>query len=92
MCRRAIVLYSMVLHAVLLRTNHLCVVISSKIRRSRWPGLATDFPFPDEFAGRRAMDSVGYGMTRRLMDEVFASVGGERDDIWVRDYFTANEV
>jgi hypothetical protein len=31
-------------------------------------GLATGFP--DAFAGRSAMDSVGYGMTRRLADKV----------------------
>ena len=35
-------------------------------------GLATSFP--DAFAGRSAMDSVGYGMTRRLADKVITSV------------------
>ncbi len=56
-------------------------------------GLATDLP--DAFAGRSAMDSVGYGMTRRLADKVFASAGVNRDDVGVvelHDCFAANEV
>ena len=56
-------------------------------------GLATDVP--DAFAGRSAMDSVGYGMTRRLADKVFASAGANRDDVGVvelHDCFAANEV
>jgi sterol carrier protein 2 len=56
-------------------------------------GLATDFP--EAFAGRSAMDSVGYGMTRRLADKVFASAGASRDDVGVvelHDCFAANEV
>ncbi len=56
-------------------------------------GQATDFP--DAFAGRSAMDSVGYGMTRRLADKVFASAGANRDDVGVielHDCFAANEV
>ena len=41
------------------------------------------------------MDSVGYGMTRRLADEVFAQAGASRDDVGVielHDCFAANEV
>ncbi|KAI0274018.1 thiolase-like protein [Russula aff. rugulosa BPL654] len=56
-------------------------------------GLATDGP--DAFAGRSAMDSVGYGMTRRLADKVFASAGANRDDVGVvelHDCFAANEL
>jgi sterol carrier protein 2 len=57
-------------------------------------GLATDFP--DAFAGRSAMDSIGYGMTRRLaVDKMFASAGANRDDVGVNelhDCFAANEV
>ena len=56
-------------------------------------GLGTDSP--DTFAGRSAMDSVGYGMTRRLADKVFAQAGANRDDIGVielHDCFAANEV
>ena len=56
-------------------------------------GLATDFP--EAFAGRSAMDSVGYGMTRRLADKVFRSAGASRDDVGVielHDCFAANEV
>jgi sterol carrier protein 2 len=56
-------------------------------------GLATDVP--DALAGRSAMDSVGYGMTRRLADKVFASAGANRDDVGVvelHDCFAANEV
>lgn len=56
-------------------------------------GLATDFP--EAFAGRSAMDSVGYGMTRRLAEKVFARAGANRDDVGVvelHDCFAANEV
>jgi sterol carrier protein 2 len=56
-------------------------------------GLATDVP--DAFEGRSAIDSVGYGMTRRLADKVFASAGANRDDVGVvelHDCFAANEV
>jgi sterol carrier protein 2 len=56
-------------------------------------GLATDVP--DALAGHSAMDSVGYGMTRRLADKVFASAGANRDDVGVvelHDCFAANEV
>jgi len=56
-------------------------------------GLATDYA--DAFAGRSAMDSVGYGMTRRLADRVFAQAGAGRDDVGVielHDCFAANEV
>lgn len=56
-------------------------------------GLATDVP--DALAGRSAMDSVGYGMTRRLADKMFASAGANWDDIGVvelHDCFAANEV
>jgi sterol carrier protein 2 len=56
-------------------------------------GLATDFP--EAFAGRSVMDSVGYGMTRRLADRVFAWAGANRDDVGVielHDCFAANEV
>lgn len=41
------------------------------------------------------MDSVGYGMTRRLADKVFTSAGASRDDVGVielHDCFAANEV
>ncbi|KAH9985760.1 thiolase-like protein [Russula vinacea] len=56
-------------------------------------GLATDFP--EAFAGRSVMDSVGYGMTRRLADRVFAWAGANRDDVGVielHDCFAANEL
>ncbi|KAF8480738.1 thiolase-like protein [Russula ochroleuca] len=56
-------------------------------------GLATDFP--EAFAGRSVMDSVGYGMTRRLADKVFAWAGANRDDVGVielHDCFAANEL
>ena len=56
-------------------------------------GIATDVP--DAFAGRSAMDSVGYGMTRRLADKVFMTAGANRDDVEVvelHDCFAANEV
>ncbi|KAI0297502.1 thiolase-like protein [Multifurca ochricompacta] len=56
-------------------------------------GLATDYP--DAFAGRSAMDTVGYGMTRRLSDKVFAQAGATRDDVGVvelHDCFAANEL
>jgi hypothetical protein len=41
------------------------------------------------------MDSVGYGMRRFLADEVFASVGANRDDVEVNELHhcaAANEV
>ena len=56
-------------------------------------GLATDYP--EAFEGRSAMDAVGYGMTRRLADKVFAQAGASRDEIGVielHDCFSANEV
>ena len=56
-------------------------------------GLATDYA--DAFEGRSAMDTVGYGMTRRLADKIFAQAGASRDDVGVvelHDCFAANEV
>ena len=56
-------------------------------------GLGTDYP--EAFAGRSAMDTIGYGMTRRLSDKIFAQVGASRDDVGVvelHDCFAANEV
>ena len=56
-------------------------------------GLGTDFP--EAFAGRSAMDTVGYGMTRRLADKVFTRAGANRDEVGVvelHDCFAANEV
>ncbi|KAI0247767.1 thiolase-like protein [Lactifluus subvellereus] len=56
-------------------------------------GLATDYP--EAFAGRSAMDTVGYGMTRRLADKVFAQAGASRDEVGVielHDCFAANEL
>ncbi|KAH9036664.1 thiolase-like protein [Lactarius pseudohatsudake] len=56
-------------------------------------GLATDYL--DAFAGRSAMDTVGYGMTRRLADMIFAQAGASRDDVGVvelHDCFAANEL
>jgi len=56
-------------------------------------GIATDCP--DAFAGRSAMDTIGYGMTRRLADKIFAQAGASQDDIGVvelHDCFAANEV
>ncbi|KAH9075572.1 thiolase-like protein [Lactarius deliciosus] len=56
-------------------------------------GLATDYL--DAFAGRSAMDTVGYGMTRRLADKIFAQAGASRDDVGVvelHDCFAANEL
>jgi sterol carrier protein 2 len=56
-------------------------------------GLATDYP--DAFAGRSAMDTVGYEMTRRLADKIFAQAGASRDDVGVvelHDCFAANEL
>ena len=56
-------------------------------------GLATDGP--DALVGRSAMDSVGYGMTRRLADKLFAFASANRDDVGVvelHDCFAANEV
>ena len=56
-------------------------------------GLGTDVP--DALAGRSAMDTVGYGMTRRLADKVFEQAGASRDDVGVielHDCFAANEV
>ncbi|KAI9453672.1 thiolase-like protein [Lactarius psammicola] len=55
-------------------------------------GLATDYA--EAFAGRSAMDNVGYGMTRRLADKIFAQAGASRDDVGVvelHDCFAANE-
>ncbi|KAH9014634.1 thiolase-like protein [Lactarius hengduanensis] len=56
-------------------------------------GLATDYL--DAFAGRSAMATVGYGMTRRLADKIFAQAGASRDDVGVvelHDCFAANEL
>ncbi|KAH9024406.1 thiolase-like protein [Lactarius hengduanensis] len=56
-------------------------------------GRATDYL--DAFAGRSAMDTVGYGMTRRLADMIFAQAGASRDDVGVvelHDCFAANEL
>jgi sterol carrier protein 2 len=55
-------------------------------------GLATDYP--DAFAGRSAMETVGYRMTQRLADKIFAQAGASRDDVGVvelHDCFAANE-
>ncbi|KAI9510618.1 thiolase-like protein [Russula earlei] len=55
--------------------------------------LSTDSP--EAFEGRSAMDSVGYGMTRRLADKVFTQAGANRDDVGVvelHDCFAANEL
>lgn len=52
-------------------------------------GLAMDFP--DGFAGHSALDSVGYGTTRRPADKVFASAGANRDDL-LHDCAAAKEV
>ncbi|KAH9024273.1 thiolase-like protein [Lactarius pseudohatsudake] len=55
-------------------------------------GLATDYL--DAFAGRSAMDTVGYGVSRRLADKIFARAGMSRDDVEVvelHDCFAANE-
>jgi sterol carrier protein 2 len=56
-------------------------------------GLGTDVP--GVFDGRSAIDTVGYGMTRRLADKLFAQAGASRDDVGVvelHDCFAANEV
>ncbi|KAH9172836.1 hypothetical protein EDB89DRAFT_1905739 [Lactarius sanguifluus] len=56
-------------------------------------GMATDFA--DVFAGCSAMDTVGYGMTRRLADKIFAQAGASRDDVGaveLHDCFAANEL
>ena len=56
-------------------------------------GLGTDVP--GTFDGRSAIDTVGYGMTRRLADKVFAQAGASRDEVGVvelHDCFAANEV
>lgn len=56
-------------------------------------GLGTDYP--EAFAGRSAMDTIGYGMTRRLADKVFVQAGASREDVGVielHDCFSANEV
>lgn len=56
-------------------------------------GIGTDVP--DALAGRSAIDTVGYGMTRRLADKVFEQAGASRDDVGVielHDCFAANEV
>ncbi|KAH9981613.1 thiolase-like protein [Russula compacta] len=56
-------------------------------------GLGTDYP--EAFAGRSAMDTVGYGMTRRLADKLFAQAGVSREDVGVielHDCFAANEL
>ena len=56
-------------------------------------GLGTDVP--GAFDGRSAIETVGYGMTRRLADKVFAQAGASRDEVGVielHDCFAANEV
>ncbi|KAH9075562.1 thiolase-like protein [Lactarius deliciosus] len=56
-------------------------------------GLATDYL--DAFAGRSAIDTVGYGMTRHLADKIFAQAGASWDDVGVvelHDCFAANEL
>jgi sterol carrier protein 2 len=56
-------------------------------------GLGTDVP--GAFDGHSAIDTVGYGMTRRLADKVFAQAGANRDEVGVvelHDCFAANEV
>jgi len=56
-------------------------------------GLGTDVP--GAFDGRSAMDTVGYGMTRRLADKLFAQAGASRDEVGVielHDCFAANEL
>jgi sterol carrier protein 2 len=55
-------------------------------------GLGTDYP--DAFAGRSAMETVGYRMTQRLADKIFTQAGASRDDVGVvelHDCFAANE-
>ncbi|KAH9172843.1 hypothetical protein EDB89DRAFT_840738 [Lactarius sanguifluus] len=52
-------------------------------------GLVTDYL--DSFAGRSAMDTVGYGMTRRLADKIFTQAAASRNDIGVVE-FAANEL
>ena len=44
-------------------------------------GLVTDYLA--HFAGRSTMDSFGYGMTRRLTDNIFAQEGASRGDVRV---------
>ncbi len=56
-------------------------------------GLVTDYP--EAVAGRSAMDTIGYGMTRRLSDKIFAQPGASRDDVGVVELHNcsaANEV
>jgi sterol carrier protein 2 len=55
--------------------------------------LATDTP--DAFTGDDAMAVVGYGMSKRAADAVFAKSGASRDEVGVvelHDCFAANEV
>ena len=55
-------------------------------------GLATDYP--DAFAGRSAIETVGYKMTQRLADKIFDQAGASRDEVGVvelHDCFAANE-
>lgn len=55
-------------------------------------GLGTDYP--DAFAGRSAIETVGYSMTQRLADKIFSQAGASRDDVGVvelHDCFAANE-
>ncbi|KAF8257248.1 hypothetical protein EI94DRAFT_1791953 [Lactarius quietus] len=54
-------------------------------------GIATDYP--DAFMGRSAIETVGYRMTQRLADNIFAQAGASRDDVGVvelHDFFAAN--
>ncbi|KAA1475435.1 thiolase-like protein [Dentipellis sp. KUC8613] len=56
-------------------------------------GLQTDTP--DAFAGDDAMNVVGYGMSKRCADTVFAQAGASRDEVGVvelHDCFAANEL
>ena len=56
-------------------------------------GLGTDYP--DAFAGRSTIETVGYKMTQHLADKIFAQAGASRDDVGVveqHDCFAANEV
>ncbi|TFY57082.1 hypothetical protein EVG20_g8681 [Dentipellis fragilis] len=56
-------------------------------------GLQTDTP--DAFKGDDAMNVVGYGMSKRCADAVFAQAGASREDVGVvelHDCFAANEL
>jgi hypothetical protein len=88
-------LHMTVLRAVLLRSSHLCAPINSRTKRIEMVAIGLAMDFPDALAGRSAIDSVDYGMTRHLADGVFVSAGANRDDVGVNelhDCFAANEV